>query len=184
MTKKFAWTNPSVLALANGADPVQAIEIKARELALKAMDDGWGGPPFDPLALAEWLGIAIEARSDIPDARLVPSDKGKLLLEYNPMRPRGRLRFSIAHEIAHTLFADCADDVRHRGASPDEGKDNWQLEVLCNLGAAELLMPLGSFSQLAGESLSINTVMEVRKSFDVSVEACLIRLVKLARTRY
>jgi hypothetical protein len=182
MAKKFAWTNPSVLALADGADPVQTIEIKARELALKAMDDGWGGPPFDPLALAEWLGIAIDARSDIPDARLVPSDKGSLVLEYNPMRPRGRLRFSIAHEIAHTLFDDCAKDVRNRGVSPDEGRDNWQLEVLCNIGAAELLMPLGSFSQLAGESLSINTVMEVRKSFDVSVEACLIRLVKLART--
>jgi hypothetical protein len=182
MTKKFAWTNASVLAFAGGADPVQTIETRARELALRAMDDGWGGPPFDPLALAQWLEIAIEARSDIPDARLVPNNNGRLLLEYNPMRPRGRLRFSIAHEIAHTLFADCDAGVRNRSGSADDSLDNWQLEVLCNIGAAELLMPLGSFSQLAGENLSIATVMEIRKSFDVSVEACLIRLVKLART--
>jgi hypothetical protein len=59
-------------------------------------------------------------------------------------------------------------------------QDNWQLEVLCNVGAAELLMPLGSFSNLAAEQVSIQMVMDIRRSFDVSVEACIIRLIKLA----
>lgn len=182
MTKKFKWTNASVLDFASGEDPVQAMEAKARALALKAMDDGWTGPPFDPLSLAEWLHLKVEARSDIPDARLIPVGDKSLVLEYNPMRPRGRLRFSIAHEIAHTLFSDCADEIRHRGGDVEMAGDNWQLEVLCNIGAAELLMPLGSFTQLTDQRLSINNVMEIRKRFDVSVEACLIRLVKLART--
>src|SRR5690242_10722109 len=113
MTKKHVWSNRSVLAFAAGHDPVAMMEAKARELALKAMDDGWAGPPFDPLALAKWRGMTIEARDDIADARLVPSDQDNLVLEYNPMRPRGRLRFSIAHEVAHSLFADCAEQVRH-----------------------------------------------------------------------
>ena len=125
--------------------------------------------------------MKLESRGDIPDARLVPAADDKLLLEYNPMRPRGRLRFSIAHEIAHTLFPDCADEVRHRGGSPEAASDNWQLEVLCNIGAAELLMPSGSFTELSGEQLSIQKVMDIRKTFDVSVEACLIRFIKLAR---
>jgi O-acetyl-ADP-ribose deacetylase (regulator of RNase III) len=159
------------------------MERKARSLALRAMDDGWAGPPFDPLALAEWLNIPTEARGDIPDARMVPLPDASMILEYNPMRPRGRLRFSIAHEIAHSLFADCAAEVRNRGVTPRRASDNWQLEVLCNIGAAELLMPLGSFSHFAGKELSIKSVMELRKQFDVSVEACMIRIIKLAQSQ-
>ena len=182
MRKKYEWTNQSVLAFASGADPVATMENRARALALSAMDEGWSGPPFDPLALAQRLGVALEARGDIPDARLVPSQDNALVLEYNPTRPRGRLRFSVAHELAHTLFEDCAERVRHRGGDVAAGRDNWQLEVLCNIGAAELLMPSGSFTQLANERLSIQKVMDIRKEYDVSVEACLIRLIKLART--
>ncbi len=147
------------------------------------MDEGWTGPPFDPLALAKWREMHAEARGDIPDARTVPMPDGSLLLQYNPTRPRGRLRFSIAHEIAHSLFPDCAEEIRHRDGGPASSKDNWQLEVLCNIGAAELLMPLGSFSQLSGHELSMNAVNDLRKKFDVSVEACLIRLTKLATSR-
>lgn len=182
MTRQFKWTNRSVVAFAGGQDPVARMEAKARTLALNAMDEGWTGPPFDPLALAQWLDLQIEARGDIADARMVPSADSTITLEYNPTRPRGRLRFSIAHEIAHTLFPDCADDIRNRGTSPHAAADNWQLEVLCNIGAAELLMPLGSFANLSGEALSIDGVMSLRKQFDVSVEACLIRLVKLSKS--
>jgi len=183
MVKKYSWTHPSVLRFAEGLDPVQKIERAARELALHAMDEGWSGPPFDPLALAEWCGLQLEARGDIPDARLMPTSTGTSVLQYNPMRPRGRLRFSIAHEIAHTLLPDHAEQIRNRAAhSVDARPDNWQLEVLCNIGAAELLMPLGSFSELADQQVSIQKVMDIRKHFDVSVEACIIRLVKLAST--
>jgi O-acetyl-ADP-ribose deacetylase (regulator of RNase III) len=179
--KKYAWTNPSVVHFAQGEDPVEKIERQARELALQAKDEGWAGPPFDPLHLAEWRGLILDARGDIPDARLVPSASGPAVLQYNPMRPRGRLRFSIAHEIAHTLFPDYAEEVRNRGTDSSVARsDNWQLEVLCNIGAAELLMPLGSFSELAGEVASIQKVMDMRKNFDVSVEACIIRLIKLS----
>lgn len=182
MKYKTQWTNPSVLAFAAGEEPIASMEARARELALKAMDEGWEGPPYDPIALARWANLSIEARGDIPEARIVPITDGGLLLQYNPTRPRGRMRFSIAHEIAHTLFDDCSDEVRNRGVVENQLKpDSWQLEVLCNIGAAELLMPLGSFSELAGEELSIRTANELRKRFDISMEACLLRLVKLAK---
>lgn len=182
MSKKYKWTNPSVLRFAQDEDPVAKIERAARELALQAMDEGWPGPPFDPLELAQWRGLKLDARGDIPDARLVPTSDGRSILQYNPLRPRGRLRFSIAHEIAHTLLPDHAQQVRNRAAEDASRADNWQLEVLCNIGAAELLMPLGSFADLAAEPVSIQKVMDIRKQYDVSVEACIIRLVKLATT--
>ena len=181
MQDRTQWTNKSVLEFAQGDDPVARMEAKARELALTAMDDGWEGPPYDPIALARWKNLTVAARSDIPDARTVPLDDGNLILEYNPMRPRGRLRFSIAHEVAHTLFADCASEIRNRATYNEGPSDNWQLEVLCNIGAAELLMPMGSFKELAGRELSIASILALRKQFDTSMEACIIRMVKLSR---
>src|SRR5581483_10668877 len=179
MSTSFRWTNRSVLAFSEGLDPVFAMEKRARSLVLRAMDAGWDGPPFDPLALARWLKVRTEACGNIPDARMVPGEGSQVVLEYNPMRPRGRLRFSIAHEIAHFLFADCGERIRNRGGDL-AASDDWQLEVLCNIGAAELLMPLGSFSELADKELSIDSVLNLRKQFDVSVEACIIRLIKLS----
>jgi hypothetical protein len=45
-------------------------------------------------------------REDLYDARLVPAEGGRVRLEFNPTRPRGRVRFTIAHELAHTFFPD------------------------------------------------------------------------------
>jgi hypothetical protein len=106
MRDKNQWTNLSVQKFAGDQDPVAVMESKARELALNAIDDGWTGPPYDLIALARWRNLEVKATPDIPDARIVPKTSGEFVLEYNPTRPRGRLRFSIAHEIAHTLFAD------------------------------------------------------------------------------
>lgn len=180
MSHDFSWTNKSVLGFARGRNPIAAIESAARETALRAMDKGWTGPPFDPVKLAAHLGLTIEPRADIPDARTVPLPNGELKIEFNPLRPRARVRFSIAHELAHSLFPDCGERVRNRGVSGTLVTDAWQLEVLCNIGAAELLMPLGSFPDLKHSELSIDSVLRLRKEFDVSIEALLIRLVKLS----
>jgi len=180
MAQELIWTNESVLNFSRGGNPMAAIEAAARQTVTEAMDKGWAGPPFDPLRLAEHLGLAVEPRSDIPDARTVPLPDGRLKIEFNPLRPRGRVRFSIAHEVAHSLFPDCADRVRHRGQHRAAAGDDWQLEMLCNIGAAELLMPLGSFADLQDSELSIDKVLELRKRFDVSIEALLIRMIKLS----
>lgn len=167
------WTNRTVIRFAAGGDPVAAMENRARALVLQALDAGWTGPPFDPLAMAQLLHIETTARRDIADTRLVPVSKTAFRIEYNPDRARGRLRFSIAHRIAQTFFPDYVPSAR--------AKDDWQLDVLCNIGAAELLMPSGSFTSLASRAVSIESVLQLRREFDVSVEACLIRLIKLSR---
>ena len=174
------WTNESVLKFAAGREPVQAIVQAAREVALKAMDDGWIGPPFDPIKLAEMHGIAVSPRADIPDARTVPLGPSRFVIEYNPTRPPARLRYSIAHEIAHTLFPDCSTRIRNRGGSHGGLGDEWQLETLCNIAAAELLMPLGSMRADEADLLDINKVSDARKRFEVSTEAVLIRLAHLS----
>lgn len=180
-----AWTNVSVrklLEAIGGTDPVHAITHRAREVALDAMDHGWTGPPFDPLELADHLRIDVSPRFDIPDARTVPTSGGRLRIEFNPSRPSARVRFSIAHEIAHSLFPDCGDRVRHRSPHTELREDQWQLEAMCNVGAAELLMPLGSMKAAADDDLAIEDLLVLRKRFHVSMEALFIRIVRLART--
>jgi len=82
-----------LLDAAGEKDPVRAITLKARELALSAMDRGWGGPPFDPLRLADLLGILVSPRHDLRDARTLPVSGGKTLIEFNPNRSRAGVVF-------------------------------------------------------------------------------------------
>ncbi len=178
--KSNTWTNASVRLLAGNDNPIEAVLKRAREISLKAMDQGWSGPPFDPIALSEFLKIPVVPRADIRDARTVPQGEAGVCIEYNPTRPRGRLRYSVAHEIAHTLFPDCAAKIRHRSAYHELQGDEWQLELLCNIGAAEFLMPIGSLQSESVHRLGIDRLLELRSRFDVSTEAMLIRSVQVA----
>jgi hypothetical protein len=181
MPKQRYWTNRSVLALAGRRDPVEEISRRVRDVVVKALDAGWSGPPFDPLDLADALGIAVRPSDDVPEARLVVTGKSACI-EYNPNRPRGRMRYSIAHEIAHTLFPDHGDETRYRKSHQESKGDSWQLEALCNLAAAEILMPAASLPSMNGELGSIESLMELRKTFEVSAEALLRRVVRSQET--
>jgi O-acetyl-ADP-ribose deacetylase (regulator of RNase III) len=167
-----------VKALAGQSDPVQTITERARACAIKAIQEGWAGPPYDPLALAKHMNIAVVAREDIPEARTVPARAG-YLIEFNPNRPRSRVKYSICHELAHTLFPDCHERIRNRITHRDMKGDEWQLETLCNIAAAELLMPVGSVPSLERERLTIEAILDVRKQHEVSAEAVLLRAVRL-----
>ncbi len=131
------------------------------------------------LQLAELLGISVKATSDIPDARLVPMGSRRSSIEFNPNRAPGRMRFSIAHEIAHTFFPDHPASVRNRSHLSESTSDEWQIELLCNVAAAEILMPIGTAFELENADIDIENLMKLRKEFDVSIEALLLRVVKL-----
>ena len=172
---KHDWTNPSVLALTRERDDPAAVIIeKVRAVILDAVQDGWSGPPFDPFHLADKLRIPVTPCDDVLDARLVPLGAGSRI-EFNPNRPPGRIRFSLAHEIAHTLFPDYRSAIRQRGPSRGDG---WQTELLCNVAAAEILMPIGTAVELEDESVDIDNLMRLRKEFDVSTEALFLRMAR------
>lgn len=88
------------------------------------------------------------------------------------------MRFSIAHEIAHSLFPDWREVTRNRGATPTQA-DDWQLEMLCNVAAAEFVLPAGSLppSQALGP---MEELVRSARCFDVSVESYLIRSAKIS----
>ena len=174
-TRDIQWSNPLVLEFSGESNPVLAIERAARKLVFEARQTGWIGPPFNPVFIAEMLGVSIVPNASIHDARTVLSGETRVI-EYNPGQVRERVRFSIAHEIAHLLFSSDSAPVRNRGGSPDES-DDWQLELLCNLAASEFVMPIGSLPTRRSMP-SIEDLMIERHKFDVSAEAFFIRMVK------
>jgi O-acetyl-ADP-ribose deacetylase (regulator of RNase III) len=173
------WTNRSVEKVAPTGDPTRVITAAARDLVAKAMDLGWSGPPFDPFALAEILGFSVVPAEDIPEAQIsLHSQKARIL--FNPNKPKTRIWFSIAHEIAHTLFPDWAEEARARRTGRALG-DAWQIETLCNLAASELLMPLTAFADV-GAAADLHDLLTKQESLGVSVEALLLRFVRLSTT--
>lgn len=172
------WTNKSVVRFAGTGDPVKKISSVARSVVIAAIDDGWTGPPFDPLELAEILDIKTVANDEVRDARIVPSGR-RFSIEYNPNRTPARVRYSIAHEIAHTLFSDCAELVRYRDTIDRGTTDDWQLEALCNIAAAEILMPVGSLPEIVVSALTAKQLVNLRDRYAVSTEAMAIRLVQV-----
>ena len=176
-SSRIKWTNKSVKAFAKNADPIDAIEKAARSLVLKARESGWNGPPFNPLKIADLLDVEIEANSSIGDARLVQTATGAKI-EFNPLQARERVRFSIAHEVAHLLFSDWHEQIRNRDTKRDKG-DNWQLEMLCNIAASEFVLPIGGLSESSSVP-PLENLMIRRREYDVSAEAFLIRLAKIS----
>ena len=175
---KHFWTHPSVLAFSESEDPIQAVSARASSVMLNAIQSGLAGPPFDPIQLAAFLGIRVTPRQEIADARILLAPDNNLLIEYNPTKPRARVRYSVAHELGHALFADCDHQTRYRLQRHEQRKDDWQLEMLCNIAAAEFLMPSAYFPEIADAELTIEQVLKLRKQFDVSTEAILLRLAR------
>lgn len=178
------WTHPSVEALMEfaqaGENPETVIRRRCRELVANAKKLGWAGPPFDPEILASLNDIEVEhVLEDIrADARIFPGSGGRLIIQYSSAISRERQRFSICHELTHTRFPDCYEEIRHRER---QGKLDWkhqELEKLCNIGAAEILIPYDDFQVYCGNrSPSADLASELRQKFDCSMEAMLYRIV-------
>jgi hypothetical protein len=82
-------------------DAARAMQHRAQELLDEAEATV---PPFDLGRVASHRGVRTIRRVPMSsDARLIPEADG-LAVEVNRTHTRGKQRFSIAHEVAHTLL--------------------------------------------------------------------------------
>ena len=111
---------------------------------------------------------------DDQDACVVP---GRVLL--NRKKSSARRRYSLAHEIVHTLFPDYDDEIRRVGTLWRRDGDESELELLCQVGAAELLFPLEEFAaRVERHGFSLASTLALSTTFDGSVEATARRIVE------
>ncbi len=159
-------------------DASNAVRQMARELVTKFVQS-FGEPviPFNLEALASFIGIPISNEQPLysTDGELAADKTGKVIMRINSDRPETRQRFSIAHEISHTFFpgysnkVQCRTDARHRHRdNPDD-----HLEILCDVGASELLFPDPWFGRDAAVVSSAEGLGNLARTYKASTEATL-----------
>ena len=179
----------SLVSSTGEADPVSAIRQKATR-AIDSYVEVFGEPdsmPLDLLALASFLGIkksdALPAFS--PDAELTPDSDGGVEMRVNPDRPETRQRFSIGHEITHTFFPDHSSHVWTRADARyrDLSDPNDYLEMLCDVGAAELVFPRRWFLEDAKTVDDAAKIVGLAARYKASREATVRRYAELHSER-
>jgi IrrE N-terminal-like domain len=139
--------------------------------------------PLDLLALASFLGIKLgdDAPSFSPDAELAPDGRGGVEMRLNPDRPETRQRFSIGHEITHTFFPEYSSHVWPRADARyrDLNDPNDYLEMLCDIGAAELVFPRRWFSRHAANVTTAAGLVELAQTYRASRQATVRRFAEL-----
>jgi hypothetical protein len=165
------------------SDTVAAIRMEARS-TIDRFRATFGEPimPLDVDALASFLGIGRtdDAPAHSEDAELAPVGGGRVAIRVNPDRPETRKRFSVAHEICHTFFPNyqtktwCRTDSRYRRRdNPDD-----LLEMLCDIGASELVLPAPWFFQDAAAVTTGAGLVDLARKYIASREATLRRFVE------
>jgi hypothetical protein len=130
----------------SGAHPPSLFISKVRELYNELRIDG---PPFDPWTVASHLNIEVKEESMALDGYVERRDDETFAIYLRNGVSLARKRFTLCHEIAHTFFFDILED-RRRYRQP--GQDDQEEEQLCDIAAAEMLMPYGPFSHDLGEA--------------------------------
>ena len=170
-------------AYPGSVSPTEAIRFAARRRLKKARAYGFEGPPFCPRILASILGIKTRADSLPPglDALLAPEPDGQLTIVWNESAPGKRANFSVAHEIGHTLFPSCAVDAQFRTQGGLNFHPDQFIERLCDIAAAELLMPLDDFrGDLAEHGATTASVLALSDRYQASPEAVALRMQALS----
>jgi Zn-dependent peptidase ImmA (M78 family) len=182
MAKDDACPHESIQALlAEGQPGESATDIiirKARAIVTKHRHL-WKGPPFCPFELADLEGVIVqEAPCDIKsDGRIFPKGRN-VYIEYAKDQCEERRRFTICHELAHTLFPDCYKRERRR--SPAEKADK-EFEDLCNVAAAEFLFPFEEFREDMGLSrVRAEHLRGLADRYKASIDATSRRIVALS----
>lgn len=164
-------------------DPVLAIRERVRSFLLQFSSCfPEAAPPIDMAALASFRGIKISDERPLlsDDAELVSS--GGLRIRLSRNRPITRQRFSIGHEIGHTFFPGFNETVQCRkGKDQDWAEADDLLESLCDVAAAEMLLPLPWFRDDA-ERLETTAagLIELADKYVASLDATARRVVDLS----
>ena len=173
-------SHPSVVALLaaeQASDAAAAIRSRGRKLVDEAHVLGWSGPPFDLSQLASLRRLKVTVSDDLADDQDACVMPGHILL--NARKAGVRRRYSLAHELAHTLFPDYETEVKRAGRLWRRDGDSSELEWLCQVGASELLFPLRPFIETIGTvGLTLRGVMQAAATFDASMEATMRRAVE------
>lgn len=166
------WTSAAATRLLSYADPSAKSVEDALRLIVQGLLKGLKYPPTPLESIAGKLGVhEIREEQDLPGSGELRRKAGQLILVLNPETSVGRRRFTFAHELGHALLA------RTGPRAPTYGRE---LERICDLFAAEILMPTDVFIGAIREAQSFDRIFQMAREFKTSVTAATIRWAELA----
>jgi hypothetical protein len=159
-------------------DPIDLVIQLCAELVSEAAD-----LPVDLEYLASLRHIRRPIHTDITEAGSIHYESSSYVVRLRASDSIQRRRFTFAHEVVHTFFLEADAESSSR---TDEGVGEFQNdsgeEYLCDIGAAELLLPREPFTRLCPDRAKMSDVVKLARTFDSSIEATARRAVSLAST--
>jgi hypothetical protein len=144
------------------------VRERVRELLTLA---GQSYPPVDLIKVAYVQGIKTVRNGNLRSSLGVLRDGPDGFTVTLSSRDPAKSRFTLAHEIAHTLLLHS----KHSSVVLGERKakmPHQKLERLCDAIAAEILLPYDMFSEAVDEeALGIETILRLCGRFDASLQS-------------
>lgn len=165
----------ALLLAAHGGEDAESV---IAELCRELLTDASASIPVDLDVVASFRNARVKVCVQ-PHAETIAWNGRYWMIRISESDTRGRQRFSTAHAIVHTFFMDAERVARE----PHGRQWSWSAaeEELCDLGAAELLLPASEFITTCSREPTMDEVVELAEVFDASAEATAIRAVTLAR---
>lgn len=136
-------------------------------------------PDFDEICAGLGLGVKEGQLPREIDGLL----EGRTIVINSRIQNRERKKFTQFHEVTHHLLNDDGEIISmlHDATFCQNGELNRQLERLCNIGAAEFLMPREKVANLYKEKeFNVDLIPLVADKFETSKIATTIQLAQVA----
>ena len=170
--KTKSWSSAAARRLKSLAGNPSTIQEAVETVASKLLED-IPCPPTSLDDLKSRLNVrAFERVEGLPISGELRRDGAGFIIAYASSLSPGRRRFTIAHELSHAIFETSGPNC------PRHGKE---LEQLCDMLAAELLLPRKIFIQHVGSNFRPETIYQVARRFDTSVMATAMRFYTVYR---
>ena len=167
---KRRWTSAAARRIIEQSGSATTVEEAVCATASRLLD-GMSCPPTDLDVLRERLNVvAVEPMARLPISGALRRREDGLVIVYSSSLTPARRRFTIAHELGHAVF---------EGTGPNCPRYGHELERICDLLAAEFLMPREIFMARAGERLYPGEVLGLAREFGTSVMATALRCQQL-----
>ena len=163
---KRSWKGAAARRLRALADNAPSVELAARIVAERLLE-GIQCPPTDLTSILSRVNIsACESSSEYGGSGALLRDGKSFRILYSSTMPLGRQRWTIAHEVAHAIIENTGRNAPRTG---DE------LERLCDIIAAELLLPWKCFTPRIRADTCLDSVFRLAYLYKTSVLATAIR---------
>ena len=139
---------------------------EAVQIVIGGLTRGVACPPTDLVEVGRKVGVREISYESFPGSGELHKENGEYRIICSSDQPRSRQRFTVAHELAHVILDRTGRNAPRTGTS---------VERVCDMLAAECLMPKSVFEARLPSNLTINDVASLARTFRTSITATAIR---------